>query len=195
MEKLEQSGKEETVFQGQIFEVIKKLMKKGNKVVEFEIARRAPGTRLIIIKNDKVLLSKEFRYELNDYDYRLPGGKVFDTLKEYKQAMTQSQDVLLRAKKAAEKECLEETGIVPKNINFFYLSHSGGPTVEWDLYYFIVDSFEENAGGQKLGLGEDIKTEWKTQKEIEELCVENKINEDRTVGVLFKFFRSKQNKN
>ena len=30
-----------------------------------------------------IQLSKEFRSELNGYDYRLPGGKVFDTLEEY----------------------------------------------------------------------------------------------------------------
>jgi len=142
------------------------------------------------MKNKKLLLTKEFRYELNDYDYRLPGGKVFDTLKEYKLSMQENKDILVHAKKAAQKECLEETGIKPKNLEFFYLSHSGGPTVEWDLYYFIVSSFEETKEGQKLELGEDIKVEWKTRKEIEKLCVDNKINEDRTVGVLFKLFHS-----
>jgi len=31
----------------------------------------------------KILLSREYRSELDRYDYRLPGGKVFDTLAEY----------------------------------------------------------------------------------------------------------------
>jgi hypothetical protein len=39
----------------------------------------------IIIQNEekKILLTKEFRYELDAYDWRLPGGKVVDTLDEY----------------------------------------------------------------------------------------------------------------
>jgi ADP-ribose pyrophosphatase len=187
MDKLVQSGKEKVVFEGNIFEVIHKQMKNSKGVVEFEIARRAPGTRLIITQGEKVLLSKEFRYELNDYDYRLPGGKVFNTLKEYKKAL-EEDDILVHAKKAAERECIEETGLKPKSLRHFYTAHSGGPTIEWDLYYFIIDSFEESTQGKQLELGEDIQTEWKTKTQIKELCLKCKINEDRTVGVLFKFF-------
>ncbi|MEI6117757.1 MAG: hypothetical protein WCP92_00380 [bacterium] len=48
-----------------------------------EIAKRSPGVRLIICDGDKILITNEFRKEVNTDDYRLPGGKVFDTLKEY----------------------------------------------------------------------------------------------------------------
>ncbi len=43
----------------------------------FETAVRSPGVRLIIVKDNQMLITKEFRGELDDYDYRLPGGKVF----------------------------------------------------------------------------------------------------------------------
>ena len=52
----------------------------------FELARRAPGVRVIIPDHraaGKVLLTKEFRRELNGGTSRLPGGKVFDTLAEF----------------------------------------------------------------------------------------------------------------
>jgi len=58
-------------------------MKGGDKEVVFETARRAPGVRLIIVRDGQMLITREFRNELDDYDYRLPGGKVFDTLDEY----------------------------------------------------------------------------------------------------------------
>jgi 8-oxo-dGTP pyrophosphatase MutT (NUDIX family) len=72
----------------------------------FEIARRSPGVRLIICDKDKILLSKEFRKELKGYDYRLPGGKVFDTLKEYNKNKKNIKKYTLVA---AKNECEEET--------------------------------------------------------------------------------------
>jgi DNA-binding NarL/FixJ family response regulator len=51
----------------------------------FEFARRAPGVRMIISAQDgsgKILLTREYRPSLERYDYRLPGGKVFDSLQE-----------------------------------------------------------------------------------------------------------------
>ena len=83
MNKLQKDGPEEVVYKGKIFEVVKQPMKAGEKKMVFESARRSPGTRLLIVKNNQMLITKEFRSELDDFDYRLPGGKVFDTLDEY----------------------------------------------------------------------------------------------------------------
>ena len=58
-------------------------MKLGDKKMTFEKARRAPGVRLLIIKKNKILITKEYRDEIGEFDYRLPGGKVFDKLEEY----------------------------------------------------------------------------------------------------------------
>ncbi|MFA6190327.1 MAG: NUDIX domain-containing protein [Candidatus Staskawiczbacteria bacterium] len=185
MDNLQKNGPEKIVYKGRIFEVVEQPMKVGDKSIVFEIARRSPGTRLIIVKENKILISKEFRSELNDYDYRLPGGKVFDTLEEYNKNI--SEDILLFATNAAKKECREETGLVAKNIKHYATAKSGA-TVIWDLFYFIVDEFEENEVGQELETGEVINTEWKSFDEVKELCKDGKINEDRTLGVLFKFF-------
>ena len=55
------------------------------KQVKRNMVRRPPGIRALIVnENEQILLSKEFRYELNDWDFRLPGGKVFDSLEDYK---------------------------------------------------------------------------------------------------------------
>ena len=75
--------KEEIVFQGKLIEVVQQTVEIGDKQLLREIARRSPGVRLIICDGDKILITKEFRREVNVEDYRLPGGKVFDTLKEY----------------------------------------------------------------------------------------------------------------
>lgn len=184
MKTLQKDGPEEIVYKGKIFEIVKQPMRAGDKRVVFEIARRSPGTRLIIVKGDKMLITREFRTEINAYDYRLPGGKVFDTLDEYRQHL--SQDILPFAIEAAKRECREETGLVAKNIKNFAIAQSGA-TVVWDLLYFIIDDFEEG-GTQKLEAGEVVNVEWKSFEGIKKLCKVGSITEDRTLGVLFKFF-------
>jgi len=185
MDKLQKDGPEEITYKGKIFEVVKQPMRAGDKKVVFEIARRSPGTRLIIVKDNKLLITREFRTELNDYDYRLPGGKVFDTLDEYNNHL--SENILPFAIVAAKRECMEEAGLIAKNIKHFTTAKSGA-TVVWDLIYFIIDDFEENKDGQILEAGEVIETQWKTFDEIKILCKNGNVSEDRTLGVLFKFF-------
>ena len=185
MNLLTKNGPEEIVYKGKIFEVVKQPMKTGDKEIVFEIARRAPGTRLIIIKDNKILITKEFRNEINGYDYRLPGGKVFDTLDEYEKHL--EEDIMPHAIEAAKKECREETGLIARNIKHFTTTHAGA-TVVWDLFYFIIDDFEEISTGQTLETGEDIDFDWYTFDGVKELCKNGNISEDRTLGVLFKFF-------
>lgn len=183
-------GKEKIAYEGKTFEIIEKQIKAKKRLFKFEVARRSPGVRLIIIRKNKILLTKEFRPELNSFDYRLPGGKVFDTLKEYKQLINKKQNPLDAAKKAAKKECTEETGLIPKNVKLFQLSKAG-LTVEWDLFYFIIENFSGNIKNQKLEDDEIIYPEWKTFKQAKEFCLNGKIQEDRSVGVLLKFLSSK----
>ncbi len=187
-----QSNNEELLFEGKTFEIIKKNFISGEKSSNIEIARRAPGVRLIIIKDSKMLITREFRFELNAYDYRLPGGKVFDSLKEYKEALAKDSDILKHATKAAKKECLEETGLIAKNISH-YLTSSAGLTVQWDLFYFIVDDFEENEKGQQLGFSEEIYVEWKTFDEVKDMCLNGNIGEYRSVGVILSYLLKNNN--
>lgn len=182
--------KETVVFSGKIFEIIHQEKKFKDKVKVFEIARRSPGVRLIIVKNNKMLITKEFRTEHGDYDYRLPGGKVFDTLKEYSEKIKKHEDLMRYATTAAKNECLQETGLDPIKIDFYQITKAGA-TVEWDLYYFIITDFKQ--GSQNLEEGEDITVEWKTFDEVRDLCIANKIKEDRTVGVLLRYFESLKN--
>jgi hypothetical protein len=84
---------ENIVAKGKIFELVQ-LEQPDGRI--FEVARRTPGVRLIIpdYATEKILLTKEFRRELNDFDYRLPGGKVFDTLDEFELHRASGSDIL-----------------------------------------------------------------------------------------------------
>lgn len=180
------NGPEKILFQGKIVEVVQQPMKIGSKLVDFEFARRSPGTRLIIINlnQKKILVTKEFRSEHNDYDYRLPGGKVFDSLEEYNEFLNTGKDILIPATIQAKKEAKEEAGIIVKNIKHYYTSINGA-TIKWDLYYFVIDVWDEDS--QELGEGEDIEVVWVGYDEAKELALNGSMSEDRSVVALLRW--------
>ena len=181
-------GDEKIVYQGKIVEVVQQDFQVGAEKKVFEWARRAPGTRLIIVSPDQqILITKEFRAEVGGYDYRLPGGKVFDSLLEYKAFLVTKKEILPMAEAAAKKEAREEAGIEGENMQHIATSKCGA-TVEWDLYYFVVDKYKELAG-QHLEAGEDISLQWLTFAEARELCMSGKMQEDRSVAVLLRWLK------
>lgn len=175
--------KEEIVFQWKIVEVVHQLVKIDGQELVFEIAKRSPGVRLIICDKDKILLTKEYRKELKGFDYRLPGGKVFDTLVEYNKNKKYIKKYALAA---AKRECEEEVWLIPQDTKLYYISIAWA-TVEWDLHYFIVKKFKAHKKWQQLEVGEYIDIERKTKKEILSLIKKWEMHEDRSVGVLFKY--------
>ena len=179
---------EKITHQGKIIEVVQKEVEYNKKTQIFEFARRSPGTRLIIPKGDKILISKEHRHEVGGYDYRLPGGKVYDSLEEYNKALELNVDISESAKKAAIKEAREEVGIEVKDISFFHKSICGA-TVVWDLFYFIVNDF--NQLSQELEEGEDITIEEIERSKVIEMCLNGTISEERSALVLLRYLNVK----
>ena len=184
-------GDEEIVFQGKIVEVVRQPMKIGQKSLDFEFARRSPGTRLIIVDVEakKIILTKEYRTELKSYDYRLPGGKVFDALSEYNEYLETEKDILESAIERAKIEAREETGIIAEDIEHIHTSVNGA-TMIWDLFYFVISKWTQS--NQKLEAGEDISIEWVSFDQAREYALSGQISEDRSVAVLFRWLNGKQ---
>ena len=175
--------KEEIVFQWKLIEVVQQTVEIGDKRLLREIARRSPWVRLIICDGDKILITKEFRREVNKEDYRLPGGKVFDTLKEYNEHRNDIENYALIWVK---RECEEETWLIPEDISLYYVSKVWA-TMERDLYYYVITKFSHHEKGQQLELWENITVEWKTKEEIFALIKKWAMHEDRSIGVLMRY--------
>lgn len=181
MSKDDAKPKTTVAFSGRIGEVVHIEQPDGRV---FERFSRPPGTRIVIISPEgKVLITREHRGETGNVDLRLPGGKVRDSLKEYKALNDSGQNIIEAAKQAAIKETLEETGLIARNISFITKANAGA-TVEWDLYYFLVDQYEVSPGGQELEDGEDIEVSWMTAAEIREAIRKGDMQEWRSAGVL-----------
>ena len=172
---------ESVVYSGKIGEVIESEQPSGRI---FERYRRPPGTRIIIVSpENKILVTKEYRQESGRIDLRLPGGKVRDTVDAYHELLLSNQDMTEAAAEAAKKEALEETGLVIDDLELATIANAGS-TVEWDLYYFITNTYEAHQDGQQLEHGEDIEVSWASIDEIKQAIYEQRMDEWRSVGVL-----------
>jgi 8-oxo-dGTP pyrophosphatase MutT (NUDIX family) len=173
----------EIVYQGKMFEIVQWEGKPG---VTFEAAVRAPGVRLLIETQKDgmkaLLMTKEVRREAKGVDYRLPGGKVFDSLSELDAYRDSGQDIAPVAMKAAQKEGKEEAGIDGGEFSALGVSKAGA-SVEWDLHYFTV----RNAviGEQDLEDGEQIQSVVLSAQEIFEKLLNGEVQEGRSAEKLW----------
>lgn len=182
---LEMKPKFEVVYRGRMFEIVEWEGKPG---IRFEAAVRAPGVRLIIEteKDGKkaLLMTREVRREAGGVDYRLPGGKVFDSLDELDAHRESDMDIAPQAQAAAEREGKQEAGIVGGEYSQAEVSKAGA-SVEWDLHYFTV----KNAAIREQELEEsekgDIETVVLSAEEIFEKLTKGEIREGRSAEKLW----------
>jgi 8-oxo-dGTP pyrophosphatase MutT (NUDIX family) len=179
----ETKPKIEITYRGKMFEIINWEGKPG---VMFEAAVRAPGVRLLI-ETEKdgmkaLLMTKEVRREAVGVDFRLPGGKVFDSLSELDSHRESGRDIVPVAMKAAQKEGKEEAGIDGGEFASLGVAKAGA-SVEWDLHYFTV----RNAviGEQDLEEGEQIQTVVLSAQEIFEKLSNGEVQEGRSAEKLW----------
>jgi len=160
----------------------------NGKLIKFEKAVRSPGVRIIAYKDNQVLLTKEFRYELNDWDYRLAGGKVVDKLEEYLPIREDGTKLNDAVEEAVKREAKEELGLDVKSMTLFKKSTCGA-TVEWDLYYYTTNDFIEQVENNP-DEGEQIEKMWVSFNEASEMCMNGKISEERSAITLLNFLSS-----
>lgn len=173
----------EIVYKGNLI-AIEKHNSKG-----FERAVRPAGVRLILKNTEgKILLTKEFRHEQGKYDYRLPGGKVFDDLDSYLAVRYESEALNTAVLEAAKLEAKQEAGIDEVQNLSIYLKSVAGASVEWDLYYLTgeIDKIGEQAlDGDEREHG--IEVGFFSKEEILVMFKNNEISEDRSASVLFRY--------
>jgi len=182
---------EEIIYaKGRIFEIVQ-LPKPDGRV--FEVARRAPGVRVIIadLKQKQLLLTREHRWELGAYDYRLPGGKVFDTLEEYEAHRQSGEEILTVAAEKAKGEAAEEAGIDISEVTLFKKS-SLGATVEWDLFVFVATKWQLHPDGQNLKEDEQagIEVNWYDFAKVEQMILAGEMQEERVALVLLQWLKN-----
>lgn len=192
MHKMIQNGEPHIISEGKLGAIVgfPMLIDSGNGHVEktFERFVRPPGTRIIAIKDNKIFLQKEHRLETkNEFDWRLPGGKVVDSFTEYKKYLGKEMPEQMIVE-AGRRELQEEAKLDSNSIKIHKKSPCGA-SVEWDLYYLIALNIESHNNDHNEG-EEIVDGKWFTFSEIEKMCVSGEIDEDRTVATLYQYIES-----
>lgn len=181
---------EDIFAKGKLFELVHLAQADGRV---FEVARRAPGVRLIIHDENakKVLLTKEFRRELGEWDYRLPGGKVFDSLDEFEDFRSGGKDIIEAAKMKAKEEAQQEAGVEIAELELYKKSILGA-TVEWDLYVFETTDWQLSLEGQELEIDEKIEADnWVTYSDARRMALSGSMQEERIALILLQWLNER----
>ena len=163
----------------------------------FERVVRAPGSRILVIKDGTLLLNREKRGELGGaVDYRLPGGKVFDTNEAYQAYWESGSDIVDASRESIAKEALEEAGVVVDPAKLEYLGADVlGATVAWDLHYWLATDFTMHTAGAQFHESEADEIEgsvWLTFAEVKKLVLDpKKFSESRSVAAILRYIESR----
>ncbi|GLY50178.1 NUDIX domain-containing protein [Lentzea sp. NBRC 102530] len=139
-------GPPEVAFQSRVFAQVHTPNQVGDQVVVFEMAVRPPGVRVIVVDRTEqlVYLTREMRTETNGWDWRVPGGKVYNKIEPYLPLYLEHDDsgraeaLTEKVLDSAVQEAGEELGAVLSNPVLLGRSPCGA-TVHWDLYFVLAD--------------------------------------------------------
>lgn len=137
----------------------------AQKIMNGTLQKTAKGVHIFAFTHDwqKVLVTKEFRYTVNQWVYAVPAG-IIDP----------NESVI----SAALRELQEETGLQVSHDNVFqvdppYMSSAGlTDEVVTNVYVLLPDEASEKLSTEFLESNELITSEFLTGQEIDELTLE-----------------------
>jgi ADP-ribose pyrophosphatase len=126
----------------------------------FEYVQRNDGARIIVLDGRRVLLTREYRHELQGYDWRLPGGRL---------------NADEPASEAAKRELIEETGVRADRWKFLW-STTPDSTVRYQRHFFLAEGI--SVGDPSRDPGERLTVHWVELPSACELALRGEIREE-----------------
>ena len=171
----EKQLKSKTVYNGKILalEVDEVELPDGTKASR-ECVRHSGGAAVLLVKEGKLLLVKQFRYLYGKEIYEIPAGKL-----------NAGED----GAEGAARELEEETGYCAKLKYAFDLYPSPGYTDEV-IHVYFAESFE--FVGQKLDEGEFLQCEFIGLQTVLKMIERGEICDAKTVSAVYKYLYDKK---
>lgn len=166
----EKTVKEEYLYKGKILNLRKDqiTLPNGNGAIR-EVVEHSGGSAILCVRDNKVLLVKQFRYPYKEELYEIPAGKL-----------NKGED----AKECAIRELEEEGGVrAGKVIKMFDVYPSPGYTDEIIRIYQAFDLVDS-----KMHLDEDefLSGEWIELERAKEMIENGEIKDGKTLIALLK---------
>lgn len=120
-----------TVYKGRLHIVEHDAILPNGEATKYEVEHFATGAVAVLIRvdDDNLVLAHQYRFPLNEWIYDLPGGAIHpdETVEE-----------------AAIRECREEVGIAPKNMQKLGMFYPNPSRTDWPAHVFFSDSHDES---------------------------------------------------
>lgn len=131
----------------------------GDIISYLKFGQGGKGVTIICIKNNKVLLQKEYSYPVDDVLFQFPGGKV------------EKNETIIQA---ARRELLEESGRKAGKITKlgWYFVNNRRTNAKM---YVVLARFMAITKEAEGDLEEDIKSQWVTKEKLNAMIQNGKI--------------------
>lgn len=160
----------ETKYDGRVLKLeVDKIELPDGKNSTRECVRHHGGAAVLLVKDGKVLLVKQYRYVYGKAIYEIPAGKL-----------NEGED----AQSAAARELEEEAGYRAKLVRMLDIYPSPGYTDEIIHVYFAK---EYEFVGQKLDEGEFLNCEFIELQKIVQMIQDGEICDSKTVAAVYKY--------
>lgn len=171
----EKKIKSETIFSGKIvkLQVDEVELPDGKRSVR-ECVRHCGGAAVLLVKDDKILLVKQYRYLYGKELYEIPAGKL-----------NEGED----GESAAARELKEETGYSAELVRLLDLYPSVGYTDEI-IHIYLAEKYEFS--GQKLDDDEFLNCEFIPIERVLKMIDGGEICDAKTVSAIYKYLFDKR---
>ena len=160
----------ETKYDGRVLKLeVDKIELPDGKNSTRECVRHHGGAAVLLVKDGKVLLVKQYRYVYGKAIYEIPAGKL-----------NEGED----AQSAAARELEEEAGYRAKLVRMLDIYPSPGYTDEIIHVYFAK---EYKFVGQKLDEGEFLNCEFIELQKVVQMIQDGEICDSKTVAAVYKY--------
>ena len=163
-------SKEKVLFQNRFLKLHSVVADFDTFQKEYFVTTYGRRVGVLVLKDDSVLLVRQYRLLIDRLSWEIPGGKVEDneTFEE-----------------AAVKECLEETGVRCNTLNPLFQYYPGTECVNNPTYLFYSKDFEKV--GEIKDQTEIHSAEWMPFSECLDMIIQQKILDGLTVIALFSY--------
>ena len=160
------------IYDGKVVKLYKDqvLLSNGQTSIREEI-KHSGGASVLVVKNQKILFVKQFRYAYLEEVLEIPAGKL---------------NAGENPKETAIRELEEECGLVAKNLKLLYEVYPTPGYTNERLYVYLASEVTEG----KIHLDDDefVEPIWIEESKVKQMLLNGEIKDAKTIIALQRYF-------
>ena len=164
-------GRRQLVYENDFHQIVRVPVDFGGFTKEYFVREDGKHVGLVVVQDESILLVRQYRLLIDDLSWEIPGGGVDDG-EELEQA--------------AVRECLEETGMLCRNLKPLIKYHLGLDNLHNPSSIFYSDTFE-NTGKSNSNPGEVVQTHWVTLTDCIDMIFSQRISGSFSIVALLAY--------